>query len=158
MPPLSSKLPALLVLFPFIPAMAAIALSVGIIMPEDMVFSPFIDMVIFPDSFIIPDCFIPPDSIIIPDAMDIPDFIGFPPDFIDMDDSVGAGASFHAMVTGGAEGVIIGIIIDVMEAEDAASAAGAKTTMALMMVEERMLSFVWLVSLKIIGGCLSFVC
>jgi len=110
-PLLSSKFPALLVLFPDMPdmpAIAAIASPVGIIMPEDMVMSLFID-------------------IVIPDAMDMPDSMDMP-DAIDIAEPVAAGASFQAIVTGGAEGAIIGGI-DVMVAdEDTAALAGAKTT------------------------------
>jgi len=125
-----SKFPALLVLFPDMPdmpAIAAIASPVGIIIPEDMVMSLFID-------------------IVIPDAMDMPDSI-------DIAEPVAAGASFQAIVTGGAEGVIIGDI-DVMVAdEDTAAITGAKTT-KLATAEVRMLMFLRLVMcLKVVVAC-----
>ena len=73
--------------------------------------------------------------------MDIEDCADCMAEFMDeafearADESVELGSLFQAIVTGGAEGDIIGTI-DVMVADElCASAAGAKATATLMMVE-----------------------
>jgi len=110
----------------------AIALPVGMTMPSDMV---------------IPLCMTIPSDMVIPLSIDIPldmeDIADFMAEFSDeapeerAASPVGAGLLSQAIVTGGAEGDIIGTI-DVMVEELCASAVGAKAAAAPMIMEERM--------------------
>ncbi|KAI4923959.1 hypothetical protein J4E85_008117 [Alternaria conjuncta] len=110
----------------------AIALPVGMTMPSDMV---------------IPLCMTIPSDMVMPLSIDMPldieDIADFMAEFIDeapeerAASPVGAGLLSQAIVTGGAEGDIIGTI-DVMVEELCASAMGAKAATAPMIVEERM--------------------
>ena len=127
-PPLpTSILPAL----PVKLLIPAIALPVGMTMPSDMV---------------IPLCMTIPSDMVMPLSIDIPldmeDIADFMAEFSDeapeesAASPVGAGLLSQAIVTGGAEGVIMGTI-DVMVDELCASAMGAKAATAPMIVEER---------------------
>jgi hypothetical protein len=96
-----------------------------------------------PSDIVISLCItIPADMVIplsIPMDMDIPDCMA---EFIDEAAPVGAGELSQAIVTGGADGDIIGTM-EVMVAEElCASAMGARAATAPIMVEERIARWV----------------
>jgi hypothetical protein len=128
-PPLpTSILPAL----PVKLLIPAIALRVGMTIPSDMVIPLFMTM---PSDMVMP--------LSIPIPMDMEDIADFMAEFMDeapeerAASPVGAGLLSHAIVTGGAEGDIIGTI-DVMVEELVASTMGARAATAPMKVEVRM--------------------